>query len=116
MVNRKRNRSGIIVVLCIIALMVIAASCQHDQVQNNLPVINTEQNQDISQPTIPDQTKEDVIEFEKMTKEICKLYRKSHKEQEISKVKRDFYKIYIEVVDAQIKYENRKREYNELMS
>jgi len=63
-----------------------------------------------------DQTKEDVIEFEKMTKEICKLYRKSHKEQEISKVKRDFYKIYIEVVDAQIKYENRKREYNELMS
>ncbi len=63
-----------------------------------------------------DQTKEDVVEFEKMTDEIYKLYRKSHKEQEISKVKRDFYKIYIEVVDAHIKYENRKREYNEYMS
>ena len=63
-----------------------------------------------------DQTNEDVIEFEKMTDEIYKLYRKSFKDHDISKIKRDFYKIYVEVVDAHIKYENRKREYNEYMS
>lgn len=55
-----------------------------------------------------DQTIEDVVEFEKMAKEIYKLHTKACREHGNSKVKRDTYKIYIEVIDVYIKYKTQK--------